>query len=176
MATGQIQIFGGDYQNFEGAPLALGYLVVQLSHDAQEVITPGLLTGMPKLRIALDDTGNIPLANNVLIWPNSELLPGGTFYTVWGYDESGAFVFGPQFWSLSGSVSPYNVANQTPNNPPGSGLIPMSPAVLLNPGGDQTISVGNLLPAAGKTTQSLGFQGALWDGDFLNVGVSGALY
>jgi hypothetical protein len=174
--VGKIQIFGGDYQNFEGAPLALGYLIVQLSHDEQEVVNPGLLTGMPKLKIALDNTGNIPPSPATNIWPNDQLYPGGSYYTVWGYAEDGTFVFGPQVWILTSAVSPYNVANQIPSNPPGSGLLPVSPAVLLNPSSDQTISAFNLLPAAGNTTQSLGFQGALWDGDFLNIGISGALY
>jgi hypothetical protein len=173
--TGKIQIIGGDFQNAEGAPLALGYLIVQLSHDEMEVVNPGLITGMPKLKIALDNTGNIPVSPATTLWPADQLLPGGSYYTVWGYDESGAFVFGPQFWVLTSAVSPYNVANQPPNNPPGSGLLGVSPAILSNPTGDQTIYEFNLLPANGNTTQSLGFQGAQWNAVLRDVSISGTL-
>src|ERR1700690_4233900 len=106
--TGKIQIIGGSYQTFEGAPLALGYLIVQLSHDAQELVDPGLLIGAPKINILLDNTGNIPSSPATMIWPNDQLLPGGTFYTVNGYTSDGTYVFGPQFRSLSSAVSPYN--------------------------------------------------------------------
>ena len=58
--TGKIQIEGGLFQNFEGAPLANGTLLVQLSHDEQETVDPGLVTGYPKITIALDSNGNIP--------------------------------------------------------------------------------------------------------------------
>ncbi len=175
--VGKIQIYGGDFQSFEGTPLALGTLVVQLSHDAQELVNPGLLTGAPKITIALDNTGNIPLSANVMIWPNDQLYTGGgsTYYTVWGYDSTGVFVYGPQFWVLISAVSPYNIAGQIPSNPPGSGLLAVSPAVLLNPTSDQTISAFNLLPAAGNTTQSLGFQGALWNANLRNVAIAGTL-
>lgn len=171
--TGKIQIIGGDYQNFEGAPLANGYLIVQLSHDEQEVVDPGLLTGMPKIKIALDNTGNIPSSPATMIWPNDQLYPGGSYYTVNGYAADGTYVWGPQFWVLTSAVSPYNVANQVPSNPPGSGLLAVSPAVLLNPSGNQTISAYNLDPAAGNTTQSLGQAGAPWDATLLTVVVDG---
>jgi hypothetical protein len=130
---------------------------------------------MPKLKIALDNTGNIPVSPATTLWPADQLLPGGSYYTVWGYDESGAFVFGPQFWVLTSAVSPYNVTNQPPNNPPGSGLLGVSPAILSNPTGDQTIYEFNLLPANGNTTQSLGFQGAQWNAVLRDVSISGTL-
>ena len=135
--TGKIQIEGGLFQNFEGSPLANGYLIVQLSHDEQESVDPGLVTGLPKIKITLDSNGNIPASPAVMIWPNDQLLPGNSFYTVVGYASDGAQVFGPQYWNLTSAVSPYNVANQQPTNPPGSGLGGSGQSLILETNGTQ---------------------------------------
>ena len=135
--TGKIQITGGLYQNFEGSPLANGYLIVQLSHDEQESVDPGLVTGMPKIKISLDSNGNIPVSPATMIWPNDQLLPSGSQYGVWGYASDGTFVFGPQFWTLTSAVSPYNVANQLPSNPPGNGAGSGSSSLILETNGTQ---------------------------------------
>ena len=34
----------------------------------------------------------------MMIWPNDQLLPANSYYTVLGYDSTGTLVFGPQFW------------------------------------------------------------------------------
>ena len=117
-----IQIQGGKFQNFEGGALALGYLIMQLSHDEQEPVDPGFVTGAPKIKVTLDASGNIPVSPITNIWATDTLLPSGSFYTVYGYASDGALVFGPQQWTFSSGVSPYNVANIVPSTPPGSGL------------------------------------------------------
>lgn len=165
--SGKIQITGGLYQNFEGAPLANGYLIVQLSHDGQETVDPGLINGYPKIQINLDSNGNIPVSPATMIWPNDQILPSGTFYTVSGYAADGTLVFGPQTWSLTSGTSPYNIANIVPSNPPGSGLGGASVTgplletngtantnqALLNLAGSGSITVSN---SAGTTTISGG--------------------
>ena len=165
--SGKIQITGGLYQNFEGAPLANGYLIVQLSHDGQESVDPGLINGYPKIQINLDSNGNIPVSPATMIWPNDQILPSGTFYTVNGYASDGTLVFGPQTWSLTSGTSPYNIANIVPSNPPGSGLGGASVTgplletngtantnqALLNLAGSGSITVSN---SAGTTTISGG--------------------
>ena len=169
-----LQLIGGNFQDFEGNVLDLGYLIVQLSHDAEVFTVPCQVVSGYKLRINLNSSGSIPSSPAVLIWSSDILQPGGTYYIVMAYKSDGTQAWSnPQYWSLASSPNPLDVGTIIPSNPPGSGLIPMSPAVLLNPLGDQTISAFNLLPAAGNTTQSLGFQGALWDAILHNVSISG---
>src|SRR5579863_10504856 len=171
-----LQIEGGQFQDFEGNALALGYLVVQLSHDAEVISVPCQVVSGYKLRINLNSAGSIPASPATLVWSADVLQPGGTYYVVMAYKADGTQAWSnPQFWSLASTPDPLDVGTIVPSNPPGGGLIPMSPAVLLNPSGDQTISRFNLLPAGGNTTQSLGFQGAEWDAALLNVSISGYL-
>jgi hypothetical protein len=177
MSSPNLQLEGGNFQSAAGAVVAKGTLLFTLSHDEEYVAGSSQIVSGEKFSVTLDSNGNIPASPPFLVYSNDILLPGGSYYIVILYDATGAQVWSnPQFWSLASTPNPLDVGTIVPSNPPGGGLIPMSPAVLLNPSGDQTISVGNLLPAAGNTTQSLGFQGALWNGDFLNVGISGALY
>jgi hypothetical protein len=177
MSSPNLQLEGGNFQSAAGAAVAKGTLLFTLSHDEEYVAGSSQIVSGEKFSVTLDSNGNIPASPPFLVYSNDTLLPGGSYYIVILYDATGAQVWAnPQFWSLASTPDPLDVGTIVPSNPPGGGLIPMSPAVLLNPSGDQTISVGNLLPAAGNTTQSLGFQGALWDGDFLNIGISGALY
>lgn len=171
-----LQLIGGQFQDCEGNVLALGYLDIQLSHDAEVFTIPCQVVSGYKLRITLNSSGSIPSSPAVLVWSSDILQPGGTYYIVMAYKSDGTQAWSnPQYWSLASSPDPLDVGTIIPSNPPGSGLIPMSPAVLLNPLGDQTISAFNLLPAAGNTTQSLGFQGALWNADLRNVAISGTL-
>jgi len=80
-----------------------------------------------------------------------------------------------QFWQILSSPSPFNVGTIEPTNPPASGLNPVSPAVLLNPSGNQIISAFNLDPAASNTTQSLGQSGSPWNVYALNETITGTL-
>jgi hypothetical protein len=171
-----LQLEGGQFQDFEGNVLNLGYLVIQLSHDAEVFSVPCQVVSGYKIRVNLNSAGSIPSSPAVLVWSNAVLQPGGTYYIVMAYKSDGTQAWSsPQFWSLGSTPNPLDVGTIIPSNPPGSGLIPMSPAVLLNPLGDQTISVFNLLPANGNTTQSLGFQGAQWNAVLRNVAISGTL-
>jgi len=170
------QIVGGNFTDLEGFPLSSGYLTLELSHDG--VFAAGtpetqVVAGL-KRRVYLDNNGNI--AGSVSVVANDQLLPASTYYNVMAYKSDGTKAWASeQFWQILSSPSPFNVGTIEPTNPPASGLNPVSPAVLLNPSGNQIISAFNLDPAASNTTQSLGQSGSPWNVYALNETITGTL-
>jgi len=111
-------IIGGAFSDFQGGPLANGYLVMELSHDAQQTDTPGEIVAGLKIRVPLDNNGNV--AGTVLVWPTDQLLPSGNFYIVNAYRSDGTKAWAyPQNLTVPSSPSPYNIGNWVPTNPPG---------------------------------------------------------
>ncbi len=153
----KVQIEGGAFQNEQGVVVALGTLVLQLSQDAQVVSPPSQVNDTP-ITVNLDSNGNVPASPSVLIWGNDQLVPSGTVYSARVFDATGALVWGPQLWSLSGA-GPIDLGTLTPT----SSGVSYPNAVLKHPSADQTIDQFNLLPALGNTTQSLGSSSAPWD-------------
>jgi hypothetical protein len=109
------QIVGGNFTDPSGAPLALGYLVFQLSQDEQSSI-PGQITAGRKIQVALDTNGNIPVSPAVYLFANDALNPANSYYTVWAYSATGQLVWGPQVQQVLSSPSPFNANAWVPNS------------------------------------------------------------
>jgi hypothetical protein len=121
--SGQIQIFGGAFQNMEGGALSFGYLIIELSHDENLASVPEQIVGGLKVKVNLDISGNIPLLPPTYLFVNSLITPANSYYIVRGFDQSGTTAFAsPQLWTIPASPDPYNVGNIIPASPPGSGL------------------------------------------------------
>jgi hypothetical protein len=118
-----VQIVGGAFQNTEGQPLANGTLTFALSQDAQvsgqEICSGDIVT------VNLDDTGNVPTSPATDIWPNDQLSPTNTFYTISAYSAEGQLVWGPNAQQILSNPSPFNLGALVPgsvNFLPNSGL------------------------------------------------------
>ena len=95
---------GGRFQDSRGLPLALGYLVFELSHDSN-VSVFGSPTG--EQVVAGRDTKMYLNMNGSLnpgysIWANSILAPSGSFYKVRAFNSSGLEVWSsPQIFQFT---------------------------------------------------------------------------
>ena len=179
-----LQIENGGFTDFEGNPLALGYLLMQLSHDECYAIGPNQVVGGLKLTINLNSTGNIPTSPATLVWSNDVLTPSGSYYIVRAFKADGTEAWAsPQYWTLAASPDPLDVGGIVPTNPPGSGLSGGGSTLLLetngtvntnqallNLTGSGSITVSN---SAGTTTIggggvafSTSGQGGFWSAGF----------
>jgi hypothetical protein len=112
--AGVNQIIGGSFQDFQGNVLANGYLILQLSHDEGETVDPGIVAAGLPLRVALDASGNV--AGTVSVWPNDQLSPADSYYTVNAYRRDGAIAWlSPQNQTIPSSPSPFNVGTWIPS-------------------------------------------------------------
>jgi hypothetical protein len=114
MAT-KNQITGGGFQDALGNVLAGGYLVFELSQDAQVNGTTQIAAGYT-VRINLDSSGNVATSPAQSIWPNDVLSPNGTFYLVSAYSAIGQLVWGPNAQQVLSSPSPYNIGVWVPSS------------------------------------------------------------
>jgi hypothetical protein len=118
---GFVQLIGGSFQDNEGNPLADGYLLMQLSQDAQAQIggfPSGQICSRIKVKVPLDSNGNVqgtPGDNlgPICVWPNSGLAPTGTTYAVWAYTADGQLAWGPQYLTVTGTTT-FNCNTWTP--------------------------------------------------------------
>ena len=95
-----IFVSGGNFQYLNGASLANGTLLLQLSWDSTETVTTpnGTVLAGVGIPIALDSTGNAP---STAIWSNAELAVP-TYYTVRVFDNNGTPVLkSPLIWIFS---------------------------------------------------------------------------
>lgn len=147
----KVTIQNGQFQDAAGNNIT-GTLVLQLSQDALVSGTGTIVPGDP---VSIVVTAGQAVATP--IWGNDNLTPSGTTYTATLFDTSGARVWGPETWSITGA-GPIELNTLAPS----SSNVSYPTAIIKNPSGDQTISTNNLLPAAGNTTQSLGSTAAPW--------------
>jgi hypothetical protein len=111
MAT-KNQVVGGAFQDALGNPVALGYMLFELSQDAQVNSTTQLGAGRV-ITIKLDSSGNV--AGTQSVWPNDALSPAGTFYNVSVYTANGQLVWGPNAQQVLSTPSPYNIGAWVPS-------------------------------------------------------------
>jgi len=123
VATPNLQLEGGNFQNASGAVIAGGKLLLTISHDESYASGPSQIVGGQKFTVTLDNNGNIPVSPAFKVYDNADLLPSGSFYIVRLFDSTGAEVWAsPQYWTLLASPNPIDVGTIVPTNPPGSGL------------------------------------------------------
>jgi hypothetical protein len=101
----QNTITGGGYQDAKGNPLALGYLRLELTADAQ-IPAIGQLCSGTVVKVSLDANGNV--SGTVNVWPNDVLNPATTQYRIFAYTATGQLVFQRTQQILS-SPSPFNL-------------------------------------------------------------------
>src|SRR5579859_7577302 len=141
----KVTIQNGQFQDAAGT-LQAGTLVLQLSQDA---VVSGTGQVAPKSISITVTAGN---AAATPVWGNDNLTPAGTTYTARLFDTSGALVWGPENWSITGA-GPIEINTLVP----ASATVSYSGAVLLAPAGNQEVTSGNLtldnaLTVQGATT------------------------
>lgn len=116
MATNRI--IGGKFRSFDGTVLALGYLVMELSHDERDTTDLSQVVGGLKVHVPLDNNGSV--AGTVNVEVNSSLLPAGSYYIVNAYRNDSTKAWkAAQFVQVPASPNPYDIGNWIPTNPPG---------------------------------------------------------
>jgi hypothetical protein len=152
----KITIQNGQFQRPDGSVVANGYLYLQLSSPA--VVTSTGLVAPTQVVINLNSSGNAPATQ---IWGNDQLTPAGTTYQATLQDSNRSQVANFGAWSFTGA-GPIELNTMQPTSVGASFPTP----ILASPGADQSIVSGNLLPASGNTTQSLGSGTAPWNAEF----------
>lgn len=106
----------GNFQNFDGTPLANGYLVFELSQPSSaqgpSVAGVGYICNGIKIRISLDADGNVAAGQH--IWGNDALSPSGSYYRVTGFTAQGQPSWGPNCQTVTGSGT-FDIGTWVPN-------------------------------------------------------------
>ena len=103
----KVVLSGGSFQDASGQPLSLGHLEWRLSHDSNICVLGGpsgsqIVAGI-MVKTYLDMSGNILSGQ---LWPNDQLTPSGSYYTVRAFDQNGIEVWHvPQIFVLQGYTS-----------------------------------------------------------------------
>src|SRR5208282_746165 len=93
-ATDATLIYGGNFQDALGNPLANGYLTFRLNTDAMNSSSAVQVCASRVVNVTLGPDGNVYGAYP--IWSNSTLTPSGTVYAVRAYSASGQLVWDNQ--------------------------------------------------------------------------------
>lgn len=153
----KVQLTGGAFQDPAGNVLANGYLLMQLSQDAQVNGSTEIAAGI-ELKLPLDANGNITTTPPQYVWPNDVLTPAGTFYTVSAYTAEGQLVWGPNAQQIFSNPSPQNAGGWTPNDANTSnGNIVTYDIALFSPGQYSSNQVLLLIPIERTVRFAIGF-------------------
>ena len=113
----KIQLIGGPFQDALGNPLANGYLIMRLQHDAAAPFNAQIVGNMA-VKIPLDANGYVQgtfTGAQIFIWPNDVLVPAGGTYLIWAYDANNRLAWdNPQVQQVLSTPNPYNVNNWVP--------------------------------------------------------------
>lgn len=111
MSAAKIQLSGGAFQDALGNVVANGYMIMQLSQDAQVTgSSPEVqITAGRTIKVLLDASGNIKASPAQYAWPNDVLTPANTYYIVSVYTAAGQLVWGPNAQQILSSPSPFDV-------------------------------------------------------------------
>jgi len=77
------------FQDSDGNPVSFGYVLVQLSEDAQTP-TPEQIASSRLATISLDVNGAV--LGSPMVWPNAELTPSDSVYIYSVYSQVGAAI------------------------------------------------------------------------------------
>ncbi len=147
MPVPNLTLSGGNFEDFEGHPLNLGYLIMELNHDESYSAGPYQVVAGLKQKIQLDALGNIN--PTVQIWSNDVLTPANSFYTIIAYKADGTQASREQIWILASSPNPINVGNVVPLNPPGVTPILSGGSSILLQTNSTTNNIQNILNLIG---------------------------
>ena len=111
MAT-KCVLSGGAFQDSEGNPLSLGYLIFELSQDCSVSGVGNIAAGIT-VQIQLDANGNVAGSPGASIWGNDVLSPQPNFYKVTGYTVAGQPSWGPNNQQVTGGS--FNLGTWVPN-------------------------------------------------------------
>jgi len=111
MPVSRVQLINGYFEDSEGNPLALGYLLFELIQNTS--VNGFIVCAGSIVKILLDVNGNI--AANQYIWGNDQMSPINSFYRVTGYSASGQIVFGPNNQQVMGNGGTFDLSNWVPN-------------------------------------------------------------
>lgn len=101
-------IFGGNFQDALGVPVAFGQLYLQINQNAYAFGLAQISNQL--IAITLDANGNAPLTP---LWFNDVLSPNGTLYVATLFSSYGADVWGmAQQWTFAGS-QPIDLSTRT---------------------------------------------------------------
>jgi hypothetical protein len=110
--TNGILVYGGNFQDAQGNPLANGYLTFRLNTDAMVANSPNIQVGAGRVvNVTLGPDGNVYGA--FPIWGNDVLQPSGTVYIVHGYSAAGELVWNNQM-TITGS-STFDLGSWVPS-------------------------------------------------------------
>lgn len=109
-----VQLTGGSFQDTEGNVLANGYLLFELSQDAQVNGNTEICAGYV-VKILLNSSGSVSTSPDQFIWGNDVLSPAGTYYTVSAYTAAGQLVWGPNAQQVTGTPT-FNVGTWVPGS------------------------------------------------------------
>lgn len=107
----KIELTGGNFQDSEGNPLALGYFTMQLNQDGSvndSQVCSGLI-----ITITLDGSGNCNTGQYV--WGNDAMSPANSYYKITVHAADGQIVWGPNNQQVTGSGT-FDVGSWTPNS------------------------------------------------------------
>jgi hypothetical protein len=122
MASPNLQIEGGNFQDAAGDILVDGYLIWELSHDENYSAGPAQIVAELKFKTPLNSSGSIASSPAVMIYSNDVLTPGGSFYIVMAYKADGTQAWADQqYFTFTSSPNPIDIGTIVPTNPPGSG-------------------------------------------------------
>lgn len=137
------QLTGGLFQDAEGNPLALGYLLLELSQDAQASPNIQIAAGYT-VRISLNSAGSVDTTTAQSVWPNDVLSPENTFYNVSAYNTDGQLVWGPNSQQVFSTPSPFDIGAWVPasvsTSIPSGISITVGTTTTLAPGSDATVT------------------------------------
>ena len=94
MATTKTAITGGVFQDSEGNPLSLGYLVFELNQDSSVSGVGNVCSGIT-ITVPLNSAGSVASSPTTLIWATDVLSPVNAFYKVTGFTAQGQPAWGP---------------------------------------------------------------------------------
>lgn len=156
--TPNVTLINGGFTDFEGSPLNLGYLIMELSHDEQYTVGLNQVVAGLKKKILLDANGNIPVSPATKVFANDAMLPSGSFYIVQAYKADGTLAWADeQFWTILSSPSTLDVGTIVPTNPPGGSLGSGSSSLLLQTNGtnNSNQSLLNIAQGTGITVTNV---------------------
>ena len=113
LSTNGVLVYGGNFQDALGNPLANGYLTFRLNTDAMVANSPNVqVTAGRVVNVTLGPDGNVYGA--FPIWGNDAMTPSNTVYIVKAYSAAGELVWNNQM-TITGTGT-FDLGTWVPSN------------------------------------------------------------